>query len=144
MNLDDIYRMFETDSKFDRTELGDESLKIAALHGKYFRMFSEERLRMKKMDSDYKKLYKVKYEYYMGTISAEELQLRGWEPNPLRILKQDLAIYMDSDEDLSDLTLKIEYQKEKINALEGIVKHLNTRGFQIKAAIDWEKFKSGM
>lgn len=144
MTLDEIYDEFEKDSKFDRTELGDESLKIAKLHAKYFRMFSNERLRLKTMQQKYNELYKAKYEYYMGTLSEEEYQLRGWEPNPLRILKSDVPMYIDSDSDLGAINIKIEYQKEKITALEGIIKHLNARGFQIKAAIDWEKFKAGI
>jgi len=144
MTLDEIYDEFEKDSKFDRTELGDESLKIARLHAKYFRMFSNERLRLKSMQQKYNELYKAKYEYYMGTLSEEEYQLRGWEPNPLRILKSDVPMYIDSDSDLGAISIKIEYQKEKITALEGIIKHLNARGFQIKAAIDWEKFKAGI
>lgn len=144
MTLEEIYDMFEKDAKFDRTELGDESLKIARLHAKYFRLFSEERLRLKAQERKYKELYKVKYEYYMGTLSEEEYKRRGWEPNPLRILKSDVPMYIDSDNDLGEIDMKIEYQKEKINALEGIIKHLSARGFQIKAAIDWEKFKAGI
>lgn len=144
MQLDEIYDMFEKDSKFDRTELGDESLKIAALHGKYFRIFSEERLRLKKMEADYKKLNLLKHQHYMGTLSQEQYQQLQWEPFSLRVLKQDIPIYLEGDEDLSDANLKIEYQKEKINALEGMIRHLNARGFQIKAAIDWEKFKAGI
>ena len=144
MTLDDIFVMFEKDSKFDRTELGDESLKIASLHGKYFKLYSEQRLKWKKMESEYKKLYKLKHEYYMGVLPPETLDQYGWEPNALRILKQDLPLYLDSDEDLNSMSLKIEYQKEKINALEGIIKHINNRGFQIKAAIDWAKFTAGI
>ena len=53
-------------------------------------------------------------------------------------MKDELAGYIGQA--LED----IEYQKEKITALEGIIKHLNARGFQIKAAIDWEKFKAGI
>lgn len=144
MTLDQIYDMFKGDSAFDRTELGEESLKLASLHGKYFKLYSEERLRMKKMEADYKKLYKAKFEYYTGTMSVEQYDYYGWEPNPLRILKQDLSIYIDADEDLLEIQLKIDYQKEKVNALEGIIKHINNRGFQIKAAIDWAKFTAGV
>ena len=38
---------------------------------------------------------------------------------------------------------KIEYQKEKINYLESIIKTIINRNFLIKSIIDWRKFTSG-
>jgi len=35
-------------------------------------------------------------------------------------------------------------QQEKIELLESIIKSLTGRGFNIKAAIEWEKFKVGI
>ena len=34
--------------------------------------------------------------------------------------------------------------QEKINYVESIIKMINNRGFQIKSAIDWIKFKHGI
>jgi hypothetical protein len=144
MRLDEIQKHWDQDSNIDRTELGEESLKIAQLHSKYFKMFAEERLQLKKLKKDLSLLNKVKFEYYNGILSHEELRDRGWEPFSLKVLKSDLNIYLNSDEDLSNLQLKIELQEEKILYLENIIKSLNNRGFQIKSAIDWEKFKMGI
>ena len=77
-------------------------------------------------------------------MSEEDLEANGWEPNPLRILKSDLNTYIDSDTDIIKQTSKMDYQKEKINFLENIIRSINNRGFQIKNAIDWEKFKVGI
>jgi len=41
------------------------------------------------------------------------------------------------------MNLKIAYQQEKIDALESIIKMLHNRGFHIKSAIDFERFKVG-
>ena len=38
----------------------------------------------------------------------------------------------------------IAYHKEKIEFLESVIRTINNRGFQIKNAIDWEKFKVGI
>jgi hypothetical protein len=76
-------------------------------------------------------------------LSHDELKDNGWEPFSLKVLKSDLHIYLDSDKDLMAFQLKLEMQKEKIDFLENIIKSLNTRGYQIKSAIDWEKFKVG-
>ena len=35
-------------------------------------------------------------------------------------------------------------QKEKVDFLESIIKSLNNRGFNLNAAIQWEKFKVGI
>lgn len=143
MKLEDIQVLWEKDCNIDRTELGEESLKISQLHSKYFKLYSSERLLLKKMDKDYKDLYKTKFEYYNGVLSHDELKQHGWEPFSLKVLKSDLHIYLDSDRDITNFQLKIDMQKEKIDFLENIIKSLNTRGYQIKSAIDWEKFKVG-
>jgi hypothetical protein len=143
MKLEDIQVLWEKDCNIDRTELGEESLKISQLHSKYFKLYSSERLLLKKLDKDYKELYRTKFEYYNGVLSHDELKQQGWEPFSLKVLKSDLHIYLDSDKDVTNFQLKIDMQKEKIDFLENIIKSLNTRGYQIKSAIDWEKFKVG-
>lgn len=144
MKLDEIQTMWERDAQIDRTELGEESLRIPQLHSRYFKVFTAERLTLRKMESDFKRLFKDKYEWYNGTLAEETLRERGWEPNPLKILRTDVAIHMDADPDLQTESLKIELQKEKVDFVESIIKTLPTRGYQIKGAIDWEKFKMGV
>jgi hypothetical protein len=76
-------------------------------------------------------------------MSQEELTVRGWNPFPLKILRNDLDLYLDSDVDLSKLQQRVVYQKEKIALLEEIVKELNNRHWKIRCAIDWRKFVNG-
>lgn len=144
MKLDDIQTEWDNDSNIDRTELGEASLRIPQLHAKYYKIFSNERLMLKKYQADYKQLYKDKYQFYNGTLDEETLRERQWEPNPLKILRTDISIHIDADEDLQLLQLKIDMQEEKINFLESAIKSLTNRGFQIKAAIDWVKFQNGV
>ena len=54
------------------------------------------------------------------------------------------ALGIESDKDILEISEKISYQKENIEYLESIIKGLNTRGFQIKNAIDWKKFTMGI
>lgn len=143
MKFDDIMMMWEQDSKMDKTELGDESLKIPLLHHKYYKLFVEEGLLLKKLEQDYKSMYKLKYEYYMGVLDQETLTEMNWEPNNLKILKQDLSIYTDADQDLQRIQAKIDIQKQKLSFLESAIKTVSNRGYLIKNAIDWERFKVG-
>lgn len=143
MKLDDIMDLWADDARMDDTELGNESLRIPMLHHKYYKIFVQEGLLLKKLEQDYKTLYKLKYEYYMGVLDQETLLERGWNPNPLKILKQDLSIYMEGDNDLQLIQAKIDIQKQKLSFLESAIKTITNRGFLIKNAIDWERFKVG-
>lgn len=143
MKLEYIQSEWRNDSTIDRTELGEEAIKIPQLHSKYFKMYSEERLVLRKMESDSKLLYKDLWDYYQGNLDYEDLEARGWKQNPLKILKQDLNVYIDANEDWINNNLKLCYQREKVDFLEAVIKSLTTRGYNIKAAIDWERFKVG-
>ena len=51
--------------------------------------------------------------------------------------------YIDSDEEIRRLSLKIKYQETIVDYLDRTLKNIMNRGFQIKSAIDWKKFTSG-
>mgnify|MGYP000539354746 CR=1 FL=1 len=99
---------------------------------------------IKKLEAEYKSLYKDKWEYYQGNLPDEDLKERGWDPFQLKVLKSDLSTYIDSDKDIINHMYKIEYQKEKIDFLDSVIRNINNRGLHIKNAIDWEKFKVGI
>jgi hypothetical protein len=144
MKLEEIFEEWSKDSDIDRTELGSESLKIAKLHVKYYKMFSNERLVLKKMEFDHKVLYKNKCEWLNGTMDQETLKELDWKPNYLKIMKSELSMYVDADQDIIKSNLKLSIQQEKVSVLESIIKSIHGRSFNIRAAIDWEKFKTGV
>lgn len=142
MKLEEIYEEWKKDSSIDTTELGEESIKIPKLHHKYFQVYSSEKLLLKKYEADMKKLKLDKFEFYTQGPSRETPESWKLPPKGL-ILKQELPMYMDADQDIIDLSLKIGLQQEKVELLESVIKSLTNRGFQIRAAIDWIKFTSG-
>lgn len=143
MDLKEIMNQAEADLQFDPTELDIASLNIPQLHNKYLNYLRNETVVFKKHRADYRRLYRSKWEYYTGKISEEELKFRGWEPFQLTILKQDLSIYLDADEDLIKLRSKMDYCEEKMKHLEEIIKNINNLQWNIKNAIEWKKFVSG-
>ena len=143
MTLDDIRKEIERDTKINPLDLDLESLKIPQLHGKYLNFLLDERLVLAQIQADAAIVTRIKWEYYTGQMSREELEAKGWEPFSLKILRQDLDIYIDSDADVVKSRQKAVYQKEKIALLEEIVKELNNRHWKIRNALDWIKFKSG-
>jgi len=143
MTLDDIRKEIERDVRLDETALDIESLKIPQLHSKYLNFLMDERLSLAKITSDYDITLRSKWEYYTGKMSQEELTARGWEPFALKILRNDLDLYLNADTDISKARQRVVYQKEKISLLEEIVKELNNRHWKIRNAIDWRKFVNG-
>lgn len=144
MKLEDIQILWDKDSKINPVDLATESLRVPDLHNKYYKIYTNERLLLSKWELEFKKLYKEKYEYYMGIMDEGELRVNGWEPFTLKVLKADLPIYMEADQDITNFSHKLSLQKEKINFLEALIKNLNNRGFLIKNAIDWNKFTNGV
>jgi len=143
MKLEEIYELWEKDSEINPSFISEEAIKIPKLHNKYYKIFSNERLSLRKLETDYKQLYLLKYDYFMGTLDRETLEEKGWKPNPRNILKSDIPVHIDADQDVINLILKIAYQKEKISLLESIIKNVVERGYMIKNFIDWQKFTNG-
>ena len=143
MNIDELREMVSADIKINENDLNTESLNIPQLHNKYLNYLRNETVVFKKHRADYRRLYRAKWEYYTGKISEEELKFRGWEPFQLTILKQDLSIYLDADEDLIKLRSKMDYCEEKMKHIEEIIKNINNLQWNIKNAIEWKKFVSG-
>ncbi len=144
MNLNDLKAMVADDIVMDDTELDIESLKTPQLHNKYLNFFHDEKLIYVKQEEEYKKLYRLKWEYYTGKMDQDSLDKLEWEPFQLNILKADIEKYLSSDEDLSLIRLRLSYTKEKVDYLESVIKIISNRQWNIRSAIDWRKFLNGV
>ncbi len=138
-----ILASWQEDAEIDPIELGDAGRNNPKLHAKYLEIFFMEKMRLLRLQDQQKRMRKIRFEYWDGKLSQEELKLRGWEPQPLKLLRTDLPMYMEADEVLADLTLRVGMQAEKVNILDMILKHIVNRGFAVKAAIDFERFRAG-
>ena len=144
MKIEDIRAHAAQDLVVDGTELDRESLRIPQLHNKYLNFLSDERLALRACEMEYDSLRRVKWEYYTGKMDQSELDARGWQPFQLRILKQDVDLYMSSDSELIRVRSKIEMQREKCDYIESIIKGIMNRHWQIRSAIEWRKFTNGV
>ena len=143
MSTDDISEVWAKDSQIDETNLVGESKKIPALHSKYYNMYYKEVLRVKKLRFDYKELERMKFEYYTGSLDEETMRERGWKPFQLKVLRSDLDKYLQSDKDVIQLSLKMDYHKARADFLEDIIKTIHSINFIIKNMIDGLKFQAG-
>jgi hypothetical protein len=141
MNFEDIMQMWEQDSKIDPIELDTASINIPSLHAKYLKIFSDYRFRKKQVTLQMKQLVRSKFEYYTGKASAQEYKDK---PFDLKILKSDLNLYIESDEEVKNLQLRIDQYEIIIDYLDGVIKMLNNRSYQIKNAIQWKTYIEGI
>ena len=143
MKLEDIQELWHRDREIDYTELGTESIRIPLIHDKYLKIFTDERIRLKGVEFELSKMVRTKTEYYSGKMSQEELERRGWEQYLGRLLKNEIANYIESDDDVIKLKQQLVVLQEKVSYLDSVIRMINNRGFQIKNALDWLKFTNG-
>ena len=54
-----------------------------------------------------------------------------------------MDLYLSSDDDLIKIQSKIDYYQVMLNYLDSILKSITNRTYQIKNAIEWQKFIRG-
>ena len=141
--LEDLLEEWRKDSDIDRTEPGKALLDIPKLHSKYLNILSKHRLLAKEAEFKYNKWKKLKWEYYTGKLDDDDLQKYGWQPFPF-VLKSDITTYLDSDEDLNKYLAAKAVHDEVVELCGAILKELNSRTYQLRSFIDWEKFIQGV
>lgn len=141
--IEDVLEMWKKDSVIDRTEPGKELTNIPQLHSKYLTILSKHRMLSKEAEFKYNKMKKLKWEYYTGKLDDDALQKYGWEPFPF-ILKSDINTYLESDEDLNRFIATKIMHDEVVDLCQSIMKELNSRTFQLRDFIAWERFIQGI
>jgi len=143
VKFEEIKDAWEIDSQVEITKLDEESANQHRLQAKYLGWYMMERVYFKKLEEDLKQLDMKKYRYYTEGPSKEEVN-DGWTlPARGQILKNQVARYIEADKDMSDLVMKIEFQKAKVDYLKEVVTCLNFRSSQIKNIIEFLRFKEG-
>ena len=146
MTLDEIKSQWEKDCEIDDIELDKSSLEIPKLHAKYQDLLTSKILVMKQYQFKYDTLLKNKWLWYNGKMSEDQIKELGWNDDPLdglKIMKNDLQLFYNSDTDIQELNAKIEYLKVTIDYLKECMTNITWRHQTIKNTIDWRKFMAG-
>lgn len=142
IDLDKVQEMWEKDTKIDPDNLHTESLNIPVLHAKYFDLYNTIFLLRKKADQQKRNIRHERYEYYSGK-SDPDVYVETPFPKKIRD-KDTMQKYLDADEKLSNVCLKIDYYDTMLTYIESILKMIQNRTYQIKNAIEFIKFNSGL
>jgi len=141
MNLDKIQEMWQKDAVIDPDNLHDESLKIPQLHSKYYTVYNTITLLREKARESYSKIKLERHNYYTGKATAEEY---AENPFPYKVREKDaIQRHLEADEKLNTIDMKMRYYDVILKFLEEIIRNISGRTYQIKNAIEWQKFQSG-
>ena len=142
LDLDSIQEMWKKDSDIDRDNLHEESLKIPSLHAKYFELYNTTFLLRKKAEQQRKNIRHERYEYFSGKADPD-VYIENPFPKKIRD-KETMQKYLDADEKLSTVCLKIDYYETMLVYIESILKQIGNRTYQIKNSIEFMRFQSGL
>ena len=141
MDLEKIQAMWEKDSHIDPDNLHDESLKIPQLHSKYYTLYNTITLLREKAREQYNKVRLERYNYYTGKSPAE---VYVEDPFPYKVREKDaIQRHLDADDKMNKIDMKIKYYDVMLKFLEEIIRAISNRTYQIKNAIEWNKFQAG-
>jgi hypothetical protein len=144
VNIDALAEEWAKDSTMDLTEPSKELSRIPVLHAKYLRVLSHHKLMTEKHALDYQKMKKVKWEYYSGDLNnPDDLKEYNLQPILKKILRQDIPLYLDSDDDLNRILAKKILNKEIVDFCDRILRELHNRTFQLGNIVKWEQFIHG-
>ena len=142
IDLDKIQKMWEEDSKIDIDNLHTESLNIPMLHSKYHELYNNILLLRKRAEQQKRNVRHERYEYYSGKADPD---VYIEDPFPKKIRdKETMQKYLDADDRLSQSSLKVEYYDVMLSYIESILKMIANRTYQIKNAIEYMRFQSGL
>ena len=133
--------MWKKDSVIDTDLYCEESTKVPQLHRKYMEFLNTYSLMKKERELELNQLIRDKWLYYKGKAPSSVYKEM---PFDLKLTtKEEISMFIDADEDIKKIQYKLAYIDQTLVFLESVLKQINNRTFQIKNAIEWEKFKNG-
>lgn len=144
--LEEVLATWKEDCALPRNNLDEASRQTPTLHAKYLEALSFTRLRLKDIEMKQKILLKDKWLYYNGKMDHTTIERLGWDFDPfdgLKVLKGEMDYYYNSDKEIQESELRIQYLKEMIDTLKEIVDTLRWRHQTIGNMIKWRQFEAG-
>ena len=142
MKLEELQQEARKDlAIIDLERLDQESFKNQNIKPKWleYRSRFDQLLIMSK--TNHQRMWRQKWEYYGGKADAK---VYAAKPFDIKVLKTDLTMYIQSDDEILELQNKISYYESIIKYIDGVIKSIDNRGWDIRNAQDWKKFEAGM
>ena len=134
----------EKDIKIDFLKLTEELAHNQNLIGKRMTYQQVWETKYQFLDLEYRQLLASKTKYYTGKMSEDEIISKGWEIEGTKILKADLNIWVDDDNDMIKAKKKMLILKQIINIIDKTIDILvDQKKWTIKNFIDYKKWLEG-
>ena len=146
MKIEDILQEWESDSVIGG-RLDETSIETPKLHSKYLNYMTQAKFLLKRAEDAQSVLLKDKFLWYNGKLSQEDIERRGWEHDPfdgLKMMKQDMNYYYESDKEIQAGEAKILYYKTMLETLKEIMDAVKWRHQTIRNIIEIRKFEAGV
>lgn len=139
--LQRLHEEAEIDLNIDKADLVSESVRTPKIHNKWLRKLYEVKDRIVVLEFEKKKLHKKNWLYYTGKAPEEVYKEKGEFGH--RVLKNDLSIFLESDEEMNKLDFKIHVANSEIDCIKKTLDECNRRSFHINNALKALKFLNG-
>ena len=132
---------FQFKNKQYTEDLARLALEIPFQHNKYLNHYTDLSQIKTSLEFEYRKLLREKREYYGGEADAKTYAEKPFG-NSIKT-SEKMKVYLESDDELINTEAKVKYIDQMLYFLDNVMKQISNRGFQIKSAIEWEKFING-
>ena len=138
---EDSHVDFQFKNKQYTTDLGQLALDIPYQHNKYLHHYTDISQIKTSLEFEIRKLVREKREYYGGEADAKTYANKPFG-NSIKT-SEKMRVYLESDDEVINLEAKIKFLDQMLYWLDQVMKQISNRGFQVKSAIEWEKFVNG-
>jgi hypothetical protein len=132
---------FQFKNKQYSEDLAKLALEIPFQHNKYLNHYTDLSQIKTSLEFEIRKLIREKREYYGGEADPKVYAEKPFGTSIKTAEK--MKTYLESDEEIINLEAKIKYIDQILFFVDQVMRMISNRSFQIKNAIEWEKFING-
>tara|TARA_E500000178_G_C17026565_1_gene758298 strand:+ start:1257 stop:1706 length:450 start_codon:yes stop_codon:yes gene_type:complete len=131
------------DIKLNLLDIENELLRNSHLIGKWLTYQQNQKAKFLLIETDYKRFLSKKKRYLMGRLDDEERESNGWPIEGNKILKADLDMWLDADDEILKKKKHYLVQKQIVEFIDSTLSQVVDKKWSIKAYLDYKKWIEG-
>ncbi len=141
LTLEQLQDEVEKDLELRTDRCDQDSANTPKIHNKYHRQYRLVKEEYNLAEIRFKALWREKWLYYSGKKPRE---FYDEHPLQLKIMKSDVKMFIESDEDIMQATVVLRKLENKLGFLRRVIEEINRRSFHIKNVVETLKFINGV
>lgn len=142
MNLNELQDKWKIDCVIE-DDLGAAAIRTPMLHSYYLNELVTAKLKLTKTQHELAELTAAKARYFRGEMTKAELDDRKWVQWQHRSLKSDIEGMTEAEADIQLIHARENYMKTMIYFLESVLGEIKNRNWNVRASLDWQRFRAG-